>query len=593
MLEAYSVAVKLSLINQISPALALISRHFAQTHADAEKLKGTLKEIKLLTLAGGALAGAGFLGLGLISKTIKPASEYAHQLALMNTAGMKHLEIVKATQAAWAATKTVPTASVTENLEAIRDLRMVFGDTSHATAFFPTLQKIQAMLSVTRWGQHGGMRAEAYELAKALEMKGAVRTPSQFEEQADMMTKALIAAGGKVRATDFLSAYKYGRIATAGWSNDFAYKILPTLIQEMKGGGGSATGGPGSALMSAYAAVVGGTVSQRALKLWNQLGLIDKNKIEWTKVGEAKGIRPGGVLGSAEFQQNPYAWTQKYLAPALARAGYLTEEQQKQAVQYLFPNRTAGFVMSQFLTQSWKFERDRKLIEGAQGLGGYQQLLQNDPVAARMALAKQWEGLLAIIGYQLLPTLVRWTLRGVSALTALSNTMQKHSTLTKTLVWGFTALSAAMAFGGTMILLNAAFKGLALVVGPLVAIASGSSIAALATRLGPVGLAGAAGAAGYAIGSLINKLLGIEHGELGSWLWDKTHRADGSSIFYQGDHMYGKKPGSTAVHTTVNLDGKKVAENVTYHQAKAMSSPRSSITRPDSSMSLAYPGLVY
>lgn len=582
--EAWTVAVKLNLINQISPGLALISRHFAATHKDAKNLQSELNKIKMLGIVGAGIGGAGFMGLGLIAKTLKPATEYAHQLALMNTSGMKHLEIVKATAAAWEATKTVPTENVMSNLEAIRDLRMVFGNTSYATQYMPIVQQIQGILSSLRHGAPGSSRAESYELAKALEMKGAVRTPAMFAGQADLMTKALVAAGGKVGARDFLSAFKYGRMATAGWGDDFTYKILPTLIQEMKGGGGSATGGPGSALMSAYAAVVGGVVPQKALKLWESIGLLDKSKVVWDKVGSAKGIAPGGILGSAEFQANPYAWTLKFLVPALQKAGYTTEAQQKQALQYLFPNRTAGFVMSQFATQSWKFDRDRKLIEGAQGLGGYQELLKSDPMMARLALEKQWESLLAIMGYRIMPQVISVTLKLMDGIRGLSEWCSKHSTTTKALMWSFTGLSAAMAIGGTVMVLTWAFKSMSMVL-PLATAALSGARGLIPLLSGPVGLSAAALAAGYGIGMLINRMLGIEHGELGEWLYDHFHNNN------SGKGTGWSAPGKQGASFTVNLvvDGKKMASTVVQHMNNAASQPQSGLSSLDTMMHVPSP----
>lgn len=617
MFEAYAVGIKLTLINQVTPALGLISSHLMKTGKDVDALKGKLKEIKLLGLTGAAIGGAGFMGLGLISKTIKPATEYAHQLAQMNVSGMKQLEITKAIHAAWAANKEVPTSSVVENLSAIRDLRMVFGNTAHAIEFMPAVQKTQAILQSVRHMEGGSAKSEAYEMAKALEMKGAVKSPDQFMSQADMMTRAMVAMGSKVGASDFLQAFKYGRSATAGWNEDFTYKILPTLIQEMKtsGGGGGSTGGPGTALMSAYSAIVGGTVTQKALKLWGQLGLVDMSKAEWTKVGELKGIRPGGIKGSEEFQSNPFEWTKKYLMPALQAHGYTTEAQQRGALQYLFPNRTSGFIMTQMAMQPWKFDRDKNLIEQAQGLSAYNALLKTDPVMAYAALHKSMENLKAAIGISLVPILIPALKSLTDGLNSFAVWSRAHPNLTKSLVVGFTALSAAMAISGTIMVLTGGFKALRLGLSIVGAAQGVGSIGSLNALLGKGGLVLAAGAAGYAIGNLINRLLGIENGELGSWVWDKTHNSDGqskgwwkwakqsanmmnpfrASALYQDNegpspYVASGRRGVPGHSHDIVMDGRKVATGITKHQAAAAGSPQKGINAFDMSMGLAYPG---
>jgi hypothetical protein len=475
MFDNYTVLVKIAMQNELSKGLLLMSGQFTKLNQQADLLHSKLQRIKSLAFSGGIMAGAGFAGLAVIAKTVKPAADYAHQLAQMNVSGMKHLEIVKATQAAWAGLKSTPTSSVTENLASIQHLRMVFGDTQHAIENMPVVQQIQGLLKSVKGARAGD---ESYEVAKALEMKGAVKTPDMFKGEANLMAKAIIASGGKVGASDFLSTFKYGRSATTGWSDDFTYKILPTLIQEMKtrGGSGGGGGGPGNALQSAYAAVVGGTVPQKALKVWQNIGMLDPSKVVWNKVGGAKGVAPGGIKGSEEFIANPYVWTQKYLVPSLIKAGYTTEAQQKQALQYLFPNRTAGFVMSQFVTQGWKFERDKKLIDQASGLEGYQKLLKNDPMLAQQALHAQWQSLLAILGYQLMPTLISGATKLTEGLMTLSLWVRNNEGKAKALMYAFAGLSTTLAISGTVLLITAGFAALkyslALLAAPVLALSA-------------------------------------------------------------------------------------------------------------------------
>ncbi len=575
MFEAYKIGIRLTLLNGVSAGLMSMVSGFQsldkQVSGVNRKLSDTEKAmigIKRRMLVGGALAATGGFGLGIVAKTLPAAKEYAHQLALMNAAGMRHLEIVKATQAAWAASKTAPTSSVTENLAAIRDLRMVFGNTADATRYMPVVQKVQAILQNLRHGEGGSGRSEAYEMAKALEMKGAVRTPGEFMREAELMTRALQATGGKVSATDFLSAFKYGRTATAGWNDQFTYSILPTLIQEMKGGsGGGGKGGPGNAIMSAYAAVVGGTIPQKALKVWQKLGLLDPSKIVWNKVGSAKGVEPGGVMGSGLFQASPYEWAQKYLAPALQKAGYKTMEQQKEALQYLFPNRTAGFVMSQMITQAWKFQRDMRLIGQAKGLSAYGKLLKTDPEMAQLALQKQWQSLLAILGYQIMPVVLKGTLLLIDGLRPLGRFFYHHAWAAKALMVSLVGLSAilfatgaGLTLWGAFSLLGVALKltpiggvaGIASVGSALVGFGKGLATMAASVMTNPYVLAIMGGAAaGYAAGTglnyLINKGVHALTGDasLGGWIYSATH-----------------KPGENVTHVHIHLDGKKIAHHI-------------------------------
>ena len=610
MFEAYSIGVKIKLINHASAGLIAMSGAFRRTEKDAAALERRMLSIQKTALKGGLLLGAGGVGLGMVAHMVKPASEYAHQLQLMNAAGMKHLEIVKATSAAWGANRAVPTSTTMQNLESIRELRMVFGDTGHAIEYMPTVQKMQGVLG-NLLGKNAG--DEAYTIAKALEMKGAVKDPALFKMQADMMTKAIIAAGGKVGGNDFLSAFKYGRSAPTGWNDEFAYTILPTLIQEMKtrGGSGGGAGGPGNALMSMYSAVVGGTIPQKSLKVWERLGLLDPSKIVWTKTHSAKGVEPGGIVGSTMFQANPFQWTQEVLTPALLKAGYKTPEQQKEALQYLFPNRTAGFVATQMVEQPWKFHRDQGLIKGAMGINAYDSLLKTDPMMAEQALAAQWKSLQAKLAFTVLPQLIAGFNKLTGILTTISEWATKNPGKVKALMWAFVGLSTAMAIGGTVLLVSAAFRALGLSLlfssiggtGGIAKVAGGIKMLATSTLALQGAAVTAAAGIGYLIGTLIyDHALANNAGGRGigagiahtlAFFGNKeaqeaVDRMNGRGpVNHSGDfnraRMYAANPGM--VHTTINIDGRKVAEAITPHQAKAASRPQSGTSGFDGSMS--------
>ena len=569
MFEAYKVGVTLALTSQVSNILGLIARDFIKTDKEAKKLQLELKKIKLLGMSGALLGGAGFMGLLAIKGAIKPASEYVHQLELARAAGMSQLEIAQATAAAWATTGKVMTTTATDNLKALRELRMVFGDTADAIKFLPQMQTIQSVLDNVLHGTGGNAHDEAYTVAKALEMKGAVRNPAQFENAADLMTKAMIASGGKVAAQDFLSAFKYGRSATIGWDDRFTYGILPTLIQEMKSSGGSGgSGGPGNALMSAYAAVVGGTIPQKSLKVWQKLGLLDPSKIVWDKVGSAKGVGPGGILGSSAFQQDPYQWTQNYLVPALVKAGYDTEAKQRQVLQYLFPNRTAGFIMSQMALQGWKFDRDQKLIGQASGLSAYDEMIKRDPEMAMRALGAQWENLKTALGIGLVPILIPFLRNLTTAFNALAGFAQKHPTLTQGLMATFAGLSLLATIGGGLMLAGAALK----MIGLAMTTMTGLPLARRSCRwqASPAGLVTAALCSGTAASFTTRKSpTGSTKRLRASVTFSERTEISGATPVQvvSSHHLWGSKPDH--VQTQVNLDGRRIADVVTTHQYDA------------------------
>jgi hypothetical protein len=115
-----------------------------------------------------------------------------------------------------------------------------------------------------------------------------------------------------------------------------------------------------------------------------------------------------------------------------------------------------------------------------------------------------------------MPQLVAGTLKLMGVLRDLSQWAHKHPTLVKALVVGFAALSAAMAFGGMVLLLSAAFSAVALVA-PIVGAAVGAvgaGLGALLAAAAPIIVPLALGAAAIAaVGIAIFQI--VKH-------WDST-----------------------------------------------------------------------
>src|SRR5579883_613724 len=149
MFEAFKVGITIALTNTVSSALIAMSKDFAKTDAEAVKLRNTLKDIKVLGTLGVVSGALGFAGLRMLEGAAKPAAEYAHQLNIMNMAGMKHAEIAEAVGAAWKNTGDVITTTATDNLKALLDLRNVLGNMADAKAMLPIVTKIEAVMAAS------------------------------------------------------------------------------------------------------------------------------------------------------------------------------------------------------------------------------------------------------------------------------------------------------------------------------------------------------------------------------------------------------------------------------------------------------------
>lgn len=574
MFEAYKVGVTLALHSNVGAALGLIARDFVKTDLEAKKLQKTLKEIKLLGLTGAIVGGAGFLGLGMIKAAVKPANEYVHQLELAKAAGMSQLEIAKATAAAWQTAGEVMTSNPTENLKAIRELRMVFGDTMEAIHFLPQMQRIQAVLDATLHGTGGiGAKDVAFAAAKALELRGASMSPQTFQEQADYMTKAVIASGGKVTPQMMLQMQKYAGIGGTSYSNDFLYGIAPTLVQEL---GGSQTG---NSLTSMYRAIVGGRIDKKALSVWQSMGLLQSVK---GITGESAMIQ---AKNAGLFQENPFLYMQ-FLQGELVKRGITDPKAQQQVIERLFSNRVAGRMANIMMTQGPRLKKDSDLIKGAGDSGAYYDLIKSDPTTVYAARDAQWESLKTALGATIVPVIIPM-LRGLtSALNSLATFAADHPTLTQGLMLTFGGLSALATLGGTLMIAGAGLKiiglGLTTLTGlPLAGAAAG--LGALVPAIAGIVALGLAVANADTIGGWkYNPINMIEQGgeALGGWIKGKTAPVYGPPT----------RENMREIHTTVNIDGRKVAHAVNRQNTRDASRPSGSGGRPDHRSLPRHPG---
>lgn len=584
MFEAYKVSVRVSLINNVSGGLLAMSRHFQKVGQDAHALEQRLNRIKALGMAGAGISAAGFMGLGILGKMIKPAEQYAHQLNIMNMAGMKHREIAESVAAAWKTTGDVITTTATENLRTLLDLRNVFGDLGEAKMALPIVSRIQAVLAASTESKVSGNSKDlAYGVAKSLDMIGAVQNKEVFLQQAEMMSKVITATQGRVLPSDYQNVFKYARQAKFQLSDEFKYEILPSLMQEMKGGGGSGSGGPGAMLAAAYRFGVQGVMNQRSAEALVNLGLVPASSI--LKTTTAGTTLKGGVKGSELFASNPFAWTQQVLLPALHRKyGAMTPDQMQMKINQIFKgNQLAANLIGEFARKPVNFRRDQHLVRGTMSTAqAYQAAISSDPVTARAALHAQWENFKTALTMSVVPILIPALMKLTRLLQDFAKWARENQTLVKALVISFSALSAAMAIGGTALAAANAFRGLNVALSFLGV--GGGSLGAVATGIRMIGFAARgflAVLAAYQVGHWIGKKIDEKTG-LSSWIADQFARDTSTNPGSQYVHDANGK--LVQVNTLIHMDGRKVAESVSTHQAKAMARPQAGTSAIDLNM---------
>ena len=617
MFGSYEVAVKLTLLNGVTSGLLSLSRQFAMVHTDAKVLQSRLERLGIAAAKSGAAMAVGGFGLGLISKALKPAEEYAHQLNILNMAGLKQAEIAQLVGSAWANTRTVITTTATENLRTLLDLRNVFGSIEEARMALPTITKMQTVLASSSEGQIAGNSKElGYSMAKLLDILGKAQDPATFEKWANGVTRVIEATQGRVTPEAMKSTLTYARQARYGLDYDFVMTLLPSLIQEYANSGGGSGGGSrgvGPMLAALYRVTNQGYINKAALPLLKELHLVDpRTALKTTTQGTTVGKFADAQLAAA----NPFEWVQKVLMPAIEHhyGGHATKQQIQNDINNVFRgNQLAAALALEFAMKPLNFYRDQKIVQGTMDPSeAYRHAILHDPNAMHKAVDAQWTNIKTIVGQQILPAFLPFLYSFADALKSLGSWMQAHTGTVKVLTWAFVGLSGALLFGGSIGMLRVAFQGLAMVFqlggfGLLPALATGlrtlavgalplaatgisglgSAFVALLPVLGQLTALAGAFAAGYGAGKLINagvdwaarKISGNKDwslsNSLGGLIFDVTggnrdaqHAIAPTPIPMRGlqptylQPTPAQQPTVIHLHNKIDLDGKTTAESV-------------------------------
>lgn len=393
MTQVYEVFTKLSMVNGVSPVLAVLSKEILSLEGSINRLQAAFNNLNRTSLAiGGGLAlFGGTAALSGMSKMVEHGEKLVHVKQQLMAADVKGAELAEATARSWELSRKYG-LGVAEVLKDIKEARMVFGTTEHAIGFIEPLERMRVVLNSVTDGSGNRAKESVYEMARAGELKG-LQTPQEFMSYFEGMTKAITASGGKVDPKAFMQATMYGKLASAGWDEEFYTRYLPTIIQEMR------PSTAGQSLMSLFGTLVQGKAAGKAVAQMDQYGLIgDPSKLFHNKAGDVTGMQPGAIKEYQLLIKNPYLWAQTVMMPELAKRieGPISPRNPEviAALSGMFGNRNSAAVAAILGLQHNRIEKDAGLIGQAHGLGYADNLLRNDPTAVMNKFKSAFDNLL-------------------------------------------------------------------------------------------------------------------------------------------------------------------------------------------------------
>ncbi|MFC6519756.1 hypothetical protein ACFQAT_08170 [Undibacterium arcticum] len=236
------------------------------------------------------MLGAGVGMLSLFKAPLEEAKKFQTETAKFASLGFGDAVTGQAVKFA-TGMNTVGT-SARDNLTLLSDAMAVFKNLEHAEFAAPIMAKMK-FANEAVFGQKGGEHSTKFmDMLKVIEFRGGLSSEKEFATQANFVQQVISGSRNRVDATQLLQALKTGGVGLSQRSNKDFYLGAEPLIQEF-GGQRYGTGA-----MSIYQNLVQARGTKTAQAELYRLGLLNKDMVEFNKMGELKKALPGSFMGS-------------------------------------------------------------------------------------------------------------------------------------------------------------------------------------------------------------------------------------------------------------------------------------------------------
>lgn len=588
MFAAYSVGVKLSLVNGVSSGLVHIIGHFqhlnrqiATSQHGINSIEYRLLQLKKTALIGTALGGVGMVGMAALKGPYEEAKRLAQAKADFTTLNLSTKENAEAFAVAGATSQKVLGTTIVENIKLVTDLHTAFGDLHHAMNYAPAFAKFLAVAKV-RGGEHAG-DGLVYNATKALEHRGGeVLTNSRvFNDELERMSRVYVGSGGRVGPKDYFAASQSGKMAYRLANKEFIYGPFAAYMQAKSGSTAS------TAMMTAFMSLAGGSMTHKSNDFFTELGLSKKG---------AKGLNKDIV---SQYTTRPDLFIWNTLVPAIRkRYGMDLTDQQMAEIIARNTNRNTGDFLGWFILNKGKAMKDAAIFNKSMGYSQAYETYRKTPEGAEQAYHASMTNLKAIIGTAYLPMIVDGLTKLAPALMRMADWAKDHQGLIKGLAVASALVFTIATLGGSLLLVKAGFGAIGLALGVGGAGAGGMSLATVLPLVAK-GL-GVIGAAAFAVYETV-KLF-----DAGKQWWDATHRESVADVMtpetrarlglapkrsFVGQHpnespyIAGRTTSGQLINNTIVMpSGEVLFKVVTREHAREISRPKTGVSGFDPSM---------
>lgn len=615
-MNPFKIGVHLALHGhtQMGTALAALAGHFVGFHQRVEMTQQALNRFQNAFLGAGA-AMVGWQGMKGMKHLVDDAGNFLKIQNQMLAGSWTEAELAKATALSWELSAKHRNVGAKEILEMTKELAPVLGGADKALAKAPMMAGFLSSMQIPLGTEMAKQfTRQIRDGIKSAELAGEAINMDRFAGYMQSMVKVLNAFGGTITPSDYFMATKYARASGLNWSDQYRELILPTIMQEL---GAASTG---TAHMSLYQAIIGGMMRQKSLTHFDDLGMIDHDKLDpsnLTKEGRIKRMDPKAFMGARQLMENPYEWVQQTLLPQMIKKGIITQSGMDQVragnikegegaetrkliseyVAQLFQNRTAQGLIDMLALQPYKIERDKTWI--AKSMGINPEMVEKDYNIAKHALKEQWDNFTTALGLGHIKEATSAINGLVKAISGITTAIVADPAIAKGLMTSAGVLLSALVLGGVALLGSAVLGaaaipalGASIVAGLAVYIASHwKAISETAVGLGQA-FGTFASTIAKAIGDGIMQIPGLLIGAISSMASGIASKIGSALSGLFGGGKEGTKglsvPGETGIvpqswvppaskgqmiqaSTQINLDGRVLARSVSQHIAEEAS----------------------
>jgi len=441
-IDAYKIAVKIALVQNVTDGLTALSRHFIATGKNAEELEARLKSIGKLTLLGGGALAAGGWGLKLFDQPLQKSIEYERQLARLRQQGLGDHQIEEARK--FADAQKVIGQSRLDMIRHFTEAQGSFRESGMDGAHALDAAKIMAPLLGTYESASdmlsGHSKAAAHQsmqnLNKTVELMGGLNDPERAKGLVNGVFKAVQSSGRMIDERQLKQFFARGGSATNSIDPRDLFGGLEPLLGEL-GGEQTATG-----LQTAFNRM-SGTMAMPPKKMQGMLTSL--------------GIGVKNQFGQVELKHDLLELMQKSPTEFAAKmldvyaANGINSVLDRERMNNVLFSRTGARTYNQIMRQMPVIERSKAAYDKSLT----PEEILNTPEGKRLALLKDYEAkkenLQLVLGEKVLPLAIWGLEKLIGLLERITTFAQEWPTLTKVLAVGTAVASGlAVAFGSLL-----------------------------------------------------------------------------------------------------------------------------------------------